>query len=70
MAESDDAGGLFCIAISDDEQEQSKEERNVQTEEAFKALKASYTPLIENGEVRVLRLPRLCLTYYGTEQMG
>jgi hypothetical protein len=52
MAEVDDAGGLFCIAISEDEEEPSKEKRNELSEEAFEALKASYTPLIENGEVR------------------
>lgn len=52
MAEPDDAGGLFCIAISDDEAEPSREDRNAQTEETFQALKASYTAKLENGEVR------------------
>ncbi|KAH6686951.1 hypothetical protein F5X68DRAFT_276198 [Plectosphaerella plurivora] len=58
MAELDDAGGLFCIAISDDEEDQSKEQRNVLSDEAFDALKASYKPLIENGEIwKTVKLP-------------
>ncbi|KAH7362585.1 hypothetical protein B0T11DRAFT_85761 [Plectosphaerella cucumerina] len=58
MAEVDDAGGLFCIAISEDEEELSKEKRNELSEEAFEALKASYSPLIENGEIwKTVKLP-------------
>ncbi len=50
MSEDED-GGLFCIAISDDEGE-SKRDRDAQTEEEFQALKTGYTVKIENGEVR------------------
>lgn len=53
MADGDD-GGLFSIAISDSEDETTcaKKERGGQTEEEFQALRATYRPKIENGEVR------------------
>ncbi|RXG48220.1 hypothetical protein VDGE_01840 [Verticillium dahliae] len=54
MADTDDVGGLFSIAISDSEDEakaEEKKQRAGQTEEEFRAIKASYKAKIENGEI-------------------
>ncbi|EEY15601.1 predicted protein [Verticillium alfalfae VaMs.102] len=54
MADTDDAGGLFSIAISDSEDEakaEEKKQRAGQSEEEFRAIKASYKAKIENGEI-------------------
>ncbi|KAM0333552.1 hypothetical protein ACHAQA_002217 [Verticillium albo-atrum] len=55
MADTDDAGGLFNIAISDSEDdakaEEKKQQRVGQTEADFQAVKASYKAKIENGEI-------------------
>ncbi|KAM0282270.1 hypothetical protein ACHAQH_003134 [Verticillium albo-atrum] len=54
MAHTDDAGGLFSIAISDSEDDakaEEKKQRAGQTEEEFQAVKASYKAKTENGEI-------------------
>lgn len=43
--------GLLNIEISDDEQEAKKARRTGQTEEDFQAIRATYRPKIENGNV-------------------
>ncbi|ROT35494.1 hypothetical protein SODALDRAFT_328859 [Sodiomyces alkalinus F11] len=46
-------GGLFCIAVSDseDDSQANKKPRDGQTEEEFQAVRKSYQPKIENGEI-------------------
>lgn len=52
MAEPED-GGLLCIDAFDSEEESQadKKPRDGQTEDEFQAVRASYRPKIENGEV-------------------
>lgn len=46
--------GLLNIEISDDEQEAKKAKRTGQTEEDFQAIRATYRPKVENGNVSFL----------------